>query len=360
MPPRFAGTPLLLACAALLLGGCGREEEAPPPPVRPALTLLVKPSGEVADRRFTGTVQPRYEAKLGFQAPGRMTSREVNVGDRVTVGQTLATLDATVLRLAVVSAKADLANAQAALVNAAATNDRQQELIKTGSVSQAQVDAAVASRDTAQARVNQARASLQKADEQFAYATLASGYDGVVESWSAEVGQVVTAGQAVVTIARPDVRDAVFDVSDDRLDRFPPGREVTVALLADPAVTARATVREIAPQSDAMTRTRRVRLTLVDAPAAFRLGTTVTTALVESVAGQSGIVLPAAALVDRDGGTGVWVVGADDRLQARAVTLAGPRRDTVTVLSGLRPGDRVLVAGAHSVTEGMRVKTAPP
>ena len=90
-----------------------------------------------------------------------------------------------------VSAQADLANAQAVLVNAAATFGRQQELIKTGSTAQAQLDAATATRDSAQARVNQVTAALQKAQEQLGYAVLKSDYDGVVASWSAEVGQVV-------------------------------------------------------------------------------------------------------------------------------------------------------------------------
>ncbi len=351
---------LALGVAFAALAACGRKAEEAPPPVRPALTTVIRPDTRLAERRFTGTVQPRYEARLGFQAPGRMASRDVNVGDRVKTGQTLATLDPTVLRLAVLSARADLANAQAALVNASATNARQQELIRTGSVSQAQVDAAVASRDTAQAKVNQALASLQKADEQFGYATLKSGYNGVVETWSAEVGQVVSAGQAVVTVARPDVRDAVFDVSDDMVDRFAAGRTATVALLADPAVTAQATVREIAPESDAQTRTRRVRLTLVDAPSAFRLGTTVTTALVEPRPDKPGIALPAAAVLARDGGPVVWVVMPDDTLRARPVTLGDAGAGTVSVASGLQAGDRVLVAGAHSVTEGQRVRVTKP
>lgn len=359
--PRRGVVPLLLALAGLPgLTGCDRKPDEASPPVRPALTMVVQPAGRVAERRFTGTVQPRYEVKLGFQTTGRMTSRDLDVGDRVAVGQTLATLDPTVLRLAVASATADLANGQAALVNAQATDDRQQELIKGGSVSQAQVDSAVASRDTAASKVDQARASLQKAKEQLSYATLKSGYDGVVETWAAEVGQVVTASQSVVTIARPDARDAVFDLPDDRVASFAEGRTSSVVLLADPTVSARATVREIAPQSDPLTRTRRVRLTLDDASAAFRLGTTVTTALLEPETGRDRITLPAMAVLDRDGATSVWIVGSDDRLRSQSVTLDGPRGDVVAVAAGLAPGDRVLVAGVHSVAAGQAVKIAPP
>lgn len=355
-PPAAAPAAVLLA--ALALAACDRKggDEAPPP-VRPALSLVVRPAARNAVRSLTGTVEPRYQSQLGFQATGRMTSRDVNVGDRVAKGQRLATLDPTVPRLAVQSAKADLANAQAALVNAEAGNRRQQELIKTDSVSQAQVDSAQAARDTAAARVRQAEASLQKAQEQLGYTVLSCGYDGVVASWTAEVGQVVTSGQTVVTVARPDARDGVFDVPDDLVERFAPGARFTVALLADPAVTASATAREVSPMSDAATRTRRVRLTLEGAGEAFRLGTIVTTA-VAGAPGPSVVTVPDTAVLERDGGSVVWIIGPDGRLAARPVAL-GPARDgAVPVLSGLAEGDRVLTAGVHSVTDGQAVTIA--
>ena len=346
---------MAIIAAALLLSACDRKNEAEAPPVvRPALSLLVKPVTQGLTRNFTGSVQPRYQAQLGFQTTGRMTSRDLNVGDPVSKGQQLATLDPTLLRLALVSSKADLANSQAALVNAEATNRRQQELIKTGSVSQAQVDAAVAARDTAEAKVKQAQASLQKAQEQFGYTTLKSGYDGVIASWNAEIGQIVSTGQTVVTVARPDARDAVFDVSDELVERFAPGARFTVALLADPTVTAHATSREVAPMADAATRTRRVRLTLDDAGEAFRLGTVVTTAVGEPA--LSTIEMPSTAILEKDGKPSVWLVGQDGRLSQRAVSLGAKHGESVVVASGLSAGDRVLTAGVHSVFDGQTVK----
>lgn len=359
--PRPAVQMVLVGCgAAALLGGCDRKEAEQAPPVRPALVHVVQARDRLPDRRLTGTVLPRYEVKLGFQTTGRMTSRTVNVGDSVTAGQTLATLDPTVLMLAVTSSKADLANAQAALANAKAIFQRRQELIKTGSVSQEQFDAALASRDTAQAKVDQAQASLDKATEQLSYTALKSGYDGVVESWNAEVGQIVGSSQTAVTIARPDARDGVFDVPDDRMNAFPQGRPFTVSLLADPSITVRATVREIAPQSDAQTRTRRIRLTLDDPASSFRLGTTVTVALEAAQADRAGFDIPASAVVDQDTRPRVFVVQTDGTLQSRPVRLDGDVTASALVASGLQPGDRVLIAGAHSVHEGQRVKVIAP
>ena len=338
-----------------LLAGCDNKQAEAPPPVRPVLSEVVQPV-RPAVTRFTGTVEPRYEAQLGFQATGRMISRDVNVGDTVHKGQQLATLDPTVPRLAVASAEADLANAEAVLVNAAATLDRQQQLIKMGSVSQAQLDTAVASRDTARARTDQLTAALAKAREQLGYAVLRSDYDGVVASWSAEVGQVVSASQTVAMVARPDPRDAVFDIPDERVALFPPGARFRVSLYADPTVTAEAVVREIAPQSDAATRSRRIRLTLDGPPASFRLGATVQVAVTEAASAE--LEIPDTAVLRDGAGTSVWLVSHDLRAETRAITVGPAVGTRVPVAAGLAPGDRVITAGVHSLSPGQAVKLA--
>lgn len=344
-----------LTLAALALAGCDRKQAEAPPPIRPVLSQVVGPVPPDAIR-FTGTVEPRYQAQLGFQATGRIISRDVNVGDRVRKGQQLAALDPTVQRLAVTSATADLANAQAVLVNAAATLERQQQLIKTESVSQAQLDSAVANRDTAQARVAQLTAALAKAQEQLGYTVLRSDYDGVIASWSAEVGQVVSASQTVATVARPNPRDAVFDVPDERIPMFPQGARFRVSLYADPSLMVEGTVREIAPQSDAATRSRRIRLTL-DKPAdSFRLGTTVQVGVTQ--AGSPALEIPVTAVLREAEMTSVWLVTQDLKAEKRAVTI-GPEDDGhVPVSSGLAAGDRVIIAGVHSLTPGQTIKLA--
>jgi RND family efflux transporter MFP subunit len=354
--PRAMGLAVLLG-AALLVAACDKKAAEAPPPVRPVLSLVVEPKAEQVFGPFTGTVEPRYQTALGFRAAGRMMSRDANVGDLVAKGQLLASLDPRVARFALASATADLANAQAQLVNATATAERQLALLKSQAVAQAQVDSAVAARDTAQARVNQSQASLTKAQEQFAYTELHTDFDGVITTWSLEVGQVVTAGQTVVTVARPDVRDAVFDVPDELIGRVQPGTVFQVTLQANDSVTAKGEVREVAPQADGATRTRRIRLTLKHPPSAFRLGTTVTMTLANDAPPR--IELPASAIVDRDGQASVWMVSDKSTVQSRAVTLGAREGDGVTVAQGLAPGDRVITAGVHSLSDGQPVKLEP-
>lgn len=350
---RRTATWLLVGCLGGL-AGCKPEASGPPPMVRPVLSIVVqRQAARVADS-LTGTVQPRYRVELGFQVAGRMLSRNANVGDRVVKGQQLATIDPSVQRQAVVAAHAELVSAEAVRINADATFERKRALAATGTGTQADLDAATASCDTARARVEEATAGLQKAIDQLTYTNLISGYDGVIVAWPAEVGEVVAVGQPIVTIARPDPRDAVFDVPDDKLGAFPQGAVFEVSLLAAEDIAASATVREIAPQSDATTRTRRIRLTLDNPSQGFRLGTTIRLVVVTSQPEQ--IEIPGDAVLDEGGATRVWLVGPGNKVVQRRVTLGAHDNGRVVVTGGLSGGERLIVVGIHSLAEEQQVK----
>lgn len=346
---------ILIALAPLAVAGCQEKAEAPPP-LRPVLTVTADLHDTETFGPFTGTVEPRYQSQLGFRIGGRIVARDVFVGDLVAKGSRLAALDPTVQQFALVRARADVADAQAQVKNAAASEARQRTLFENSSaVTQAQLDAAVANRDTANARLAQVKAALQKATDELGYATLTAGFDGVVTTWSAEVGQVVPPGQAVVTVARPDVREAVVDIPDVLMGEVPRDAEFTVTLQEVPTVTARARVREIGPLAEASTRTRRVRMALLDPPEAFRLGMTITVALKRRIPPR--IPLPVTALVEADGRAAIWVVAPDGKtMNRREVSVLGREEGRVFVGGELRAGERVAIAGVHGFTEGQAVR----
>ncbi|UHC18137.1 efflux RND transporter periplasmic adaptor subunit [Methylobacterium currus] len=358
---RLATTRMPALFGLLVLAGCQAKEAEAPPPVRPVLTTAVEVRTAEIFGPFAGTVEPRYQTQGGFRVPGRMVARDVYVGDLVPKGARLAALDPTVLQFAVTRARADVTDAEAQLANAGAVEARQRTLFEGGNVTQAALDAAVASRDTAAARLAQGKAALQKATDELGYATLKADVDGVVTAWNAEIGQVVSAGQAVVTLARPDIREAVVDIPDGLMAGIKAGTEFTVTLQAAPTITAKGRVREIGPLADPATRTRRVRMTLVDPPEAFRLGTTITVALERATPPR--ITLPATALLQAENRTSVWVVAPDGKTVSRRDVTIHPRDGTaagdesaVTLSGGLKAGETVVVAGVHSLAEGQAVR----
>ncbi len=341
----------VFACA-LTTSGCKPETKAAEL-IRPVLSTVVKPIS-LGNTILVGTVDARFKTDLGFRILERLIARPVNIGDSVTAGQIVAAADPADLQLAVRSAKAELAKSQASLTNARATEERKRTLITSGATTQAVLDAAVQERAAAEASVARALANLTKAIDQLGYAQLKADFAGVVTAVGAEVGQVVSPGQSVVTIARPDIREAVVDIGPDFPVPLKIGLPFTVSLQLLPAVQVQGRVREIAPQADSATRMRRVRIALVDPPPSFRLGSTVMARLAE---GQTAILrVPASAVLDDGGKTFVWAVD----LPASTVSLHRvevlPDKGEFRVMSGLAEGTRVVTAGVHSLKQGQQVR----
>ena len=321
--------------------------------IRPVLSVVVKPALSDAIV-FAGSIEPRYSAVLGFRILGRMVARKVDVGDVVKKDDLLAALDSTSLELAVRQAVAAVVSAQAQLTNANAKEARQRTLFEQNNAAQAQLDVARLGMETAQAGVEQAQANLAKAREQLSYAQLRADFDGVATAVDADVGQVVSPGQKVVTLARPDVREAVVDVPDELANSLTLSTRFKVNAELDKSVAAMGAVREIAPQADAATRTRRVRISLEDPPDGLRLGSTVTAKLIDGA--KPRIDLPASAILNADGKTSVWIVDPEaSTVSLQPVSIAA-HGDRVQILGGLSEGARVVTAGVHSLAAGQHVR----
>jgi len=338
--------------AALAAAGCKPETKAPEP-VRPVLSTVLAPAR--SDRaELVGTVEPRFKTDLGFRLLGRLVERPVDVGDSVAPGQTIATIDSTALELAVRAARAELAKRQAHLANAAGVENRQQTLIASSTTTKAILESAEETRAAAESSVASAQAELTKALEQRGYARLTSDFAGIVTAVGADVGQVVQPGQTVVTVARTDIREAVVDIGPDFPVPLRVGLPFTVSLLLQPDVQIQGQIREIAPQADAATRLRRVRIALSDPPPSFRLGATIKARLGSGV--PAALRMPASAVLTRDGADFVWVVDLPaGTVSLRKVALSREDGD-LRVTGGLAAGTRVVTAGIHSLTPGKHVR----
>lgn len=344
--------PLMLAA----LGGCGEAQDSPAPPPRPVLTTVVAGRG-VEKLALAGTIEPRYRTDLSFRVLGRIVTRDVEVGDLVHKGQRVAAIDPTALELSVRSQRAALANARASLANAAAVEDRQRALRGRNVTAQATLESAEQARIAAEAVVTRARSNLTKTEEQLSYAELRSDFDGVVTAVSAEVGQVVSVGQTVLTVARPDVREAVVDIPESAVHEVARGTLFDVALQLDDRIRTTGEVRELAPEADSITRSRRLRITLKDPPDTFRLGTTVTVRIRPGANAPKSVRLPASAVLERDGNAIVFVVNEDrGTVFEQPVTILNRRDGLVTLASTLQSGTRVVTAGVKSLNAGQPVR----
>ncbi|NIE76790.1 efflux RND transporter periplasmic adaptor subunit [Pantoea sp. Ap-967] len=344
---------LLMLPISLLLAACGNHEQAEEA-VRPVLWVKVEPLVQAQLGRFAGSIQARYESTLGFRVGGRIARRWLDVGAMVKPGDTLATLDPTDQQNQLRAAEGDLARVQAQWINAQADARRQQQLYDRGVGAKASLDIAQTNLKTTGASLEQARSSLSQARDQLDYSTLRADHAAVITAWQAEAGQTVTAGQAVVTLARPDVKEAVIDLPINLAEQLNQNLTFTVASQLDPAINTTASLRELEPQADATTRTRRARLTLASTPVGFHLGTAISVTLSSAVTPRS--ELPLSALLERDGKTQVWVIDPQQKTVAtRDVALISRTDHSIVLASGVQPGERVVTAGVNSLKPGQKV-----
>ena len=298
---------LVFAVLALALPGSCKQEAEAPPPVRPVLSVKAEVRTRETLGPFAGSIQPRYSTDFSFRLFGRMLSRTVDVGATVQQGDELAAVDPSIQSILVRNAEAAAVSAEAQLANAAAEEARQRPLAERNITPQATFDLVVQNRQTAAATLVRAQTSLRRAQDQLSFTRLRADFAGVVTATFVDAGQVVNAGQKILTIAKPEVREAVISVPSALGGKLAGGDTFDTLVELDQTVKMRAAgVRSVDPSADPVTRTRLVFYTLTDPPPAFRLGITVQVTLSKPVSPR--VDLPATALLEQDGKAQVWVV----------------------------------------------------
>ena len=351
--PARAWVAVPLLSAALLLGACSRNEKAPEP-VRAVKLITLGATDARAPQEYAGEVRAKVESRLGLQVAGKLLSRKVQVGDKVSKGQLLAEIDAQDYLLAAGAAQAQLRSAQAQLDVAKADFDRFEALFKQGFISQAELERRRAGLTAAQSLYEQARSQAQVQGHQAGYARLLATHDGVVTAIEAEEGQVVAAGQAIVRVAQLGAQDAVFAVPEQTVSAIRVGQEMQVRW---PATGQQwpAKVREVGASADAATRTFTIKLAL-PAAAGMPLGSTVHVLAPQTKGQQRTLQLPLTALRQQGDGSAVWVFDeAAMVVRSQAVKLGAVQGNDVEIVQGLQPGQKVVVAGVHVLAEGQKV-----
>jgi RND family efflux transporter MFP subunit len=343
----------LLGCA--MLAGCDGQEAPAPPEIRPVRTVVAKPHSEGEPVSVTGHIRARTEKSLAFRIDGRMIARRVDVGQTLRLNDEVAELDPQPQRDAVRTAKAALTTAQAHLAEASNNMERQRTLLDQGWTTKVQFDAVERAYRTAKAEVESATAQLHTAEDRLGYSQLLADSPGVVTATGAEAGEVVRAGQMIVTIAEDHGIDAVFDVPASLMRQVSPDALISVALTDDPKIRATGRVREVAPQADPVTRNFRVKVGLSEVPEAMRLGATVTGQT--DMRAVAGVELPATALTTAENRPAVWVVDpASQEVSLTPVELQRQGSQTVVVTKGLKGGEVVVTAGVHALRPGQKVR----
>jgi len=345
----------IVPLSVLAAAGCNK----PPQQLdatRPVHVVTVSLTADEQEVTYTGDVRARWETALGFRVPGKIVARLVEVGQQVKTAQVLARLDPEDQKLSAEAAKQQLMAARSDFQQAKADLVRYKELVDKGFISAAEFDRRKTTYQTAAARFEQATAQLELNRNQTEYTTLRADHEGIVTAVQAEVGQVVSAGQAVVKIARLDEKEVAVNVPENRLTELRATKDADISLWASPGKLYKGRIREISPSADSVTRTYTVKVTVLDPDALVQLGMTANVRLRGALRAEVAR-LPLTALFQKGEEAAVWVI--DPKTQQVALTPVQVGRytqDYVTVLSGLHDGDRVVRAGVHKLNQGERVR----
>ncbi|MEE4741982.1 efflux RND transporter periplasmic adaptor subunit [Pseudomonas alliivorans] len=344
-----------LACAALIaLSGC-REKPVREAIERPVLfTEIVEPH-QALHGRFAGSIQPQYEVPLGFRVAGRIATRQAEVGKAVRKGDLLATLEPSEQQNQLHARQAELSKAHASWQQVRDEQLRYQQLFERGVGSRARLDQLSSDLRNQDALQQRADIALQQARDHLSYTRLLAEFDGLVTDWRAEVGQVMAAGEPVVSLARPESREAVVDLPVGLVASLTDHAQFRVSSPLNPQVSVTAQIRQLSPQIDATTRTQRVRLTLNHTPDLFRIGSTVSVEI--SGSAPTSHRLPDSAVVQRDGNAQVWVIDTrTSTLSPRVIQVLARNGSTVQVEGELQVGDKVVTAGVNTMQPGQKIR----
>jgi len=377
-----AGVVVLVLVAAGLWFYVGRQAK---PAVRTAVARAASQgpgAGSVLDA--SGYVTARRQATVSAKITGKVTEVTIEEGMRVKDGEILARLDDTEASAALALARAQLAAARSQLVEiramlAQAERDytRQQELLRRQLVSEQSMDAALAQRDALRAKlgsaeegVRVAQESVRVADVQMDNTVIRAPFAGVVVAKSAQPGEMISPISAgggftrtgIGTIVDMDSLEIQVDVNESFINLVTAGQPVEATLNAYPDWKIPGSVIAIIPTADRSKATVKVRIALgsKDSRIVPDMGVRVAfqgAAGTKPTAPEPGVLVPAEA-VRGDAASAVVFVVAGEKVERRSVTLGrtvGPNRQ---VLSGVRDGERVVLAPPESLKDGDAIRLA--
>ncbi len=369
-------TPLLMA-SVMLLSACWSEDdsaaEGDAAPVRTVRTEVAVMADPLVTRSFPAVLEPPQITPLAFDIGGRLGPVRLQIGQAVSQGDVLASVEAADADLRLRQAEAALAEAEATLTNAEEEAGRQEQLFQRNVVSEAARDRARTAADQAEARARQQRRNLDLVQETLLDTDLRAPFDGIVNSVEVQNFGSVAAGQPVVTLYQDQMGlQATILVSYEIASVLELGQPVEVRPdNGDPAPLP-ATVTEIARRAPAVS-SFPVVVTLAETRPDLRSGMAVEV-LIETALPDDlhGVSLPLGALATqrpadlstpdaRRAEVFIVVPGAEGghTVQPREVTLSAVIEDRLVVREGLSEGERVVTAGVPFLEVGQAVRLEP-
>ncbi len=350
------------------LSACEQNTFVPPPPPK---VDVATPAQKSITRYLdaTGNTAPFRMVDLVARVQGFLQAINYRDGSFVKEGTTLFTIEPETYRLKLEQAQAAEAGAQASLKQAEADYKRQAELVQRQAVSQSMLDTSTANRDNAQANLLQAQANTRIAEVNYGYTNVTAPFDGIVTAHLVSVGELVGVASPtqLATIVALDPIYVNFNVNEQDVQRV---REearrrgmttedlrklpVEIGLQTETGYPHKGTLDYVSPLVNQSTGTLAVRGILKNPDRVLLPGFFVRVR-VPFDKEENALLVPDVALGSDQAGRYVLVVNAENVVEQRKVTI-GPLEGGLRVIeSGLKPDDKIVVAGLLRAIPGQKV-----
>ncbi len=338
----------LLLCSAVICTSCSKPEPETES-IRPVKAMQVGKPDRLAKVSFTGKAKAKREVSVAFEVPGRIITMPVRVGDAVDEGQELASLDPR-------DYANSLARAEAEFIRASAQRERIAKALETRAVAEQDLTDATAAADAAEAMVKIAKKQLEDT-------TLRAPFAGTVVARYLENFENTLAKQRVMRLLDISQVEMVIDVPESMIPDVPHVTSIEVQFAAFPGLTVSAWITEVGSEASLTTRTYPVTLRM-DQPESAQIlagmaGQVSITAELPASRLDEGITIMASAIFspNESQDSYVWIFDeTTGTVHQRQVSVDRFSRYGMVTTQGLKPGEWVVTAGVHSLTEGQTVR----
>lgn len=352
----------LAAAMLLALTGCAKKEQAAPQATLVKSMQVIKRDTPIV-YDYTGFVEAQQEMELKSQVTGQITGKYFKGGDTVKAGQRLYSIDPRTYQANLLNAQAGLASARASLANAALDAERYTKLYEQNAISKQVMDNAVMQRDQAQAQVNAQEAILANAQKDMAETVVTAPFDGRIDTTALEPGNYVVSGQttlAKISDTNPVyVKFSVAETEYLKLLKANNSLDNLTAVLADGSeYPLKGRVAEVNRGINDSTGTMTIRALYENPERKLLPGMF---AHIRAVGGTKAdaLLIPQRAITELMYKKFVYIIGEDNKVTMKEITLGQTVGRLVMVESGLTGEENIVVEGTGKLSGGATVKPEP-
>jgi RND family efflux transporter MFP subunit len=362
----------LVAGLALAMIGCGRTQAAAPPPLPEVRVAAVVQQNVPVYSDWVATLDGYVNAQVRPQVSGYIIKQNYKEGSLVRRGQVLFEIDPRPFKAALDRALGDLAQAKAQLGKSTLDVERDTPLAKARAIAQSQLDNEIQAKLGAQAAIESNKAAVEQAELNLEWTRVTSLVDGIAGIAQVQIGNLVGPNAVLTSVSQVDPIKAYFPISEQA---YVLAQKQSSAASSKPTISLFGNSLDLI-LTDGSTYPRKGKILLADRQVDPSTGTIRIVAAfpnpgnilrpgqygrvhVETNMKKGALLLPQSAVAQSQGGYQVAVVGADHKVNMRAVK-PGETVGTLWVIDeGLKPGEQVVVEGLQKLKEGTLVTSKP-